>query len=192
MPESARACRVPSIAALGRTRAQRGAQLRSAILGFTAVHRVMRSARSGSALCPVINFDGLMATDAPPRGVAATAARWFRTAEQSHSAGPALSNDPYVTAGRHRATVYPMDADLQKRALAALDGKLTKACPHCGMRKWTLGEIVNLQPSRPDGAIVIGGPVVPVLLVVCNGCKGIASFSVVGLGLNLPAKVTNG
>jgi len=80
-----------------------------------------------------------------------------------------------------------MDEELRQRATAALQGKLTRPCPYCGGEAWMMGEIVDLLPSRQDGSIIIGGPKIPVLLVVCRTCMGIAHFSAVGLGLDKPS-----
>ena len=58
-----------------------------------------------------------------------------------------------------------------------------KPCPICSGRAWGIAEVVNVLPAAPGGALVLGGTVIPVLLVACGVCGYMLHFSAVKLGL---------
>ena len=70
----------------------------------------------------------------------------------------------------------------QEVAIRHLNEKLTLTCPSCGARRWRVGDIINAMPYE-EGAVVIGGRTVPLLLVVCEVCAFVAHFAAVPMGL---------
>ena len=78
-------------------------------------------------------------------------------------------------------------SDERKKELAdALSARGVRAdCPMCGQRKWTLLDAYlnhNLQ-AELTGALVIGGPSVPSLAIVCGNCGFLSQHALGALGL---------
>jgi hypothetical protein len=73
----------------------------------------------------------------------------------------------------------------QKAAIDWLREKLgQKQCSECGnASNFGTGDIVNLTAYYPGGSIVVGGPSVPVLPVICNNCGHVRLFSAVAMGI---------
>lgn len=69
-----------------------------------------------------------------------------------------------------------------------LKGKL-KACPVCGGKTWIAVDIVAAVAYRA-GAIFVGAPSVPMLMVACKTCWYLVHFAAVPLGLVPPATTT--
>jgi len=67
-----------------------------------------------------------------------------------------------------------------------LRAKVRAGCPICGQGNWTVGdEVVICTTSSLQGGVAIGGPVIPMVQVVCNNCGFVAHHAVGALGINL-------
>lgn len=56
-------------------------------------------------------------------------------------------------------------------------------CPACGASgNWTIGELVA-SPSYVEGGMAIGGPVVPMVQVICSRCGYVMHFAAKLMGL---------
>src|SRR5205823_6850676 len=77
--------------------------------------------------------------------------------------------------------------DRQRNTIvAALRSKAPNACPMCSSRNWTLGdELVGTMSASLQGGMAIGGPYIPMVQVVCNGCGFVAHYAVGVLGIKL-------
>jgi len=82
-----------------------------------------------------------------------------------------------------------MTPEQAQRALAALKGKLRGACSVCGTNRWAIVDLASMLPFDPSGAVIIGQSV-PVVLVACENCKHLLTFSAVALGVVGPAATT--
>lgn len=71
-----------------------------------------------------------------------------------------------------------MDISRQQKAIAALEAKGAKLpCSRCGHSKFALvGESVFMMQEKPE-EFVVGGPVIPVVLVVCENCGNISTHA---------------
>ena len=75
----------------------------------------------------------------------------------------------------------PLTPDQVKLATAHVQRHLHQ-CPMCGSSAWSFGDIVNnLVYQGPS--LVIGGPTIPMLLVVCRACSYTVQFAAVPIGL---------
>ena len=75
----------------------------------------------------------------------------------------------------------PLTPQQVTQAWAALQGRLN-TCPICASANWHPAEIIIGLPYT-TGGVVLGGPTIPLLLVVCTNCKYVAQFAAVPLGL---------
>jgi uncharacterized Zn finger protein len=74
----------------------------------------------------------------------------------------------------------------RETVLASLHRKVTGACPMCGQRNWTLGdEVVGSMATSLHGGVGIGGPLIPMVQVVCNNCGFVAHHAIGALGIKL-------
>jgi hypothetical protein len=56
-------------------------------------------------------------------------------------------------------------------------------CPFSGDNNWTLvQDYVEVRPYQ-EGSLVLGGPIYPAVMVVCNTCGYMATFNAIRLGL---------
>ena len=63
-------------------------------------------------------------------------------------------------------------------------------CPFSGDNNWTLvQDYVEVRPYQ-EGALVLGGPIYPAVMVVCNTCGYMATFNAIKLGLLSEREVT--
>lgn len=80
----------------------------------------------------------------------------------------------------------PLTEEQRKVAADALQTRVKNPCPSCGSRSFTIADVVSALPFDPNGPLVIGGPTVPILLVICENCALLIPFSAVKLGLVTP------
>ncbi len=45
-----------------------------------------------------------------------------------------------------------------------------RACPLCGVSKWTVQDSTFQLMEFTQGGLVVGGPVIPVVPVICTNC----------------------
>ena len=84
----------------------------------------------------------------------------------------------------------PKLSDAQKKQIAdALQRKgAARPCPRCGNNSWILADGYFNNPIQVQvGALVIGGPSIPSVVVVCSNCGFISQHALGALGL-LPQK----
>lgn len=80
----------------------------------------------------------------------------------------------------------------RERVLQAVKPKLNGACPNCGSRSWTLGNVAMSPELGLDSNVVsVGGPGIPTISVVCRQCSLVQFFAAVPLGLFPPADLTS-
>ena len=60
------------------------------------------------------------------------------------------------------------------------------ACPFCGTKHWSISNAAICPQVYIPGPLMLGGPTVPLVLVVCETCGFVASFSAVTTGV-IPA-----
>ena len=61
--------------------------------------------------------------------------------------------------------------------------KVTPICPSCGHNNWQTGDIVTGMPTMKGGGIVVGGPSIPMVQVICTNCGYVRLYAAVPLGL---------
>jgi hypothetical protein len=70
--------------------------------------------------------------------------------------------------------------------MAALNARGVRACPLCANNGWTLGEeLVTASTTSLAGGMVIGGPTIPMIQLVCNRCGFVSHHAVGVLGIKL-------
>ena len=76
------------------------------------------------------------------------------------------------------------------RILKWLESKWTSAkqCPICGTNKWHIGDHLSTILTTHKGNIFIGGPTIPVIIVVCMTCGYTLLFNAVVVGIPSVAK----
>lgn len=77
-----------------------------------------------------------------------------------------------------------MDKARADEIIAALSAKGVKgACPRCGNKTFEIaGESMFMLQEKPN-AIVLGGPSIPVVLVICSNCAYLTQHAQMPLGL---------
>ena len=55
-------------------------------------------------------------------------------------------------------------------------------CPQCGHREHSTADLIS-APNFTPGSMIIGGPTVPMLPVICNNCGHVRLFAAVLMGL---------
>ena len=74
-----------------------------------------------------------------------------------------------------------------KKAIAHLRAKWgERACPMCGVGNWSVNESTFQLTEFNQGSIIIGGPVVPVLPVICMNCGNTVLINAITAGLVIP------
>lgn len=58
---------------------------------------------------------------------------------------------------------------------------INMSCPSCGHNAWSAADIV-VAPKFERG-IVIGGPAVPMIQLICNHCAYVRSYAAIPIGL---------
>lgn len=74
----------------------------------------------------------------------------------------------------------------QQKILAAIQAKVPqiKNCPICGSVKWNLSVgVVTLSIQEQPGTIVLGGPGMPCIPLVCLNCGNTVLLNMMVLGL---------
>lgn len=79
--------------------------------------------------------------------------------------------------------------DRQKQTIqTTLNSKGVRAlCPMCGKNQWEIGgDLVTATPVQVGGGVVIGGPVVPMVQLICTNCGFVShhAAAVVGIQIN--------
>lgn len=59
----------------------------------------------------------------------------------------------------------------------------TRACPMCGSTSWDVQGSVFQLIQFNEGAMVIGGPVIPVIPVTCNNCGNTVLVNAIKAGI---------
>jgi hypothetical protein len=57
-----------------------------------------------------------------------------------------------------------------------------KKCPICQDQKWVLLDNVWELRKYQDGTLVVGGPVLPVVVMMCNVCGHSILFNAIAIG----------
>lgn len=75
--------------------------------------------------------------------------------------------------------------ELSRKAIAWLNANWQgdRACPVCHHNNWTVNPHVFEFRPYEKGALVVGGLVYPVVLVICNHCGSTLMFSAMRMGL---------
>ena len=83
----------------------------------------------------------------------------------------------------------PFSDEERNKILEALRQKRTRQeCPACGQREWVLGDhYTPLALHDMSAAIVVGGPQIPTVAVVCKNCGYVSLHSTLVLA-DLPRK----
>ena len=74
----------------------------------------------------------------------------------------------------------------RNRAAAWLEENWTgiRQCPVCTTNQWTVGDIVELRLFE-GGGLVVGGPVYPLVPVICNKCGNTFLINAITAGVLL-------
>jgi hypothetical protein len=78
-----------------------------------------------------------------------------------------------------------------EKVLAALNAHFKKLgiaprCVVCGNNSWEMGNVIAPPIYATNNALTIGGPVVPVVPMVCRNCGNTIQFAAGALGLLNP------
>ena len=65
-------------------------------------------------------------------------------------------------------------------------------CSRCGKREWTIHPHVFEFRTFNEGSIVVGGPVVPVLVVECDNCGYTVTVNAMKAGVVEPREMQGG
>lgn len=91
--------------------------------------------------------------------------------------------EPVATAAGATPEALPpvgqLSAEQEKVARRNLRPHLNRGCVICGGKNFQLGGLVHGLPYSQDGALVMGGPRVPLLLVVCAKCFNVQLYAAV-------------
>jgi len=63
-----------------------------------------------------------------------------------------------------------------------------KTCPMCQIGNWNVQESTFQLTEFNEGGMVIGGPVIPVIPVICNNCGNTILINAITAGLVKPAE----
>lgn len=80
----------------------------------------------------------------------------------------------------------PFTHDQKDRVISAVSAKAPTlgACPVCAHPEWTLADgFIFLAIQEPSGPVVLGGPSMPCVALVCNNCGNTVLLNVMTLGL---------
>jgi hypothetical protein len=84
------------------------------------------------------------------------------------------------------ATQNKLTDDEKKKIIAKLtEKKIVASCPMCGNKNFTLadGYFTNTLQMNPQGGLVIGGPSIPTIAIICMQCGFISQHALGILGL---------
>jgi hypothetical protein len=75
--------------------------------------------------------------------------------------------------------------DQSKKLIAWLEEKWQgeKKCPVCQHTNWTLNSLIYKLIPFDQGVFIAGGPVYPVVPVICNNCGNVMFFNALKTGL---------
>ena len=74
----------------------------------------------------------------------------------------------------------------RQTVMSALTARGIRSCPLCGYSGWTLGEeLVTATTTSLAGGAVFGGPIIPMIQLVCNRCGFVSHHAVGALGVKL-------
>lgn len=78
-----------------------------------------------------------------------------------------------------------MKPEEKEKIINALEDRFAKLpCPRCGNQQFSLADGYFSQPLQENlGGIVLGGPAIPSVVVVCNKCGFISQHALGALGL---------
>lgn len=86
-----------------------------------------------------------------------------------------------------------MDPARRKQIVAAIEEKkATAPCPRCGALSFSVAGEASLPLQEPDKGYVLGGPVVPVAMIVCTNCGYVSLHALFSLGLMWNQESPNG
>jgi predicted nucleic-acid-binding Zn-ribbon protein len=57
-----------------------------------------------------------------------------------------------------------------------------KNCPICSQNNWAVGSVLELREFN-DGNLVVGGPITPVIPIICNNCGHTLMFNAIVSGI---------
>lgn len=80
----------------------------------------------------------------------------------------------------------PFTEDEKQKILATIKAQVPKIgnCPVCGNSNWTLADgYIQLPVQDKLGSVVLGGPVLPCVAIVCTNCGNTVLLNVFALGL---------
>jgi hypothetical protein len=88
----------------------------------------------------------------------------------------------------------PFTHDMRKTIITALEAcGANKPCPRCYTNSWNLVDgFVNHPLSDIPGQLILGGPSIPVVVVVCDTCGYLAEHAAGKLGLLLLPQEADG
>lgn len=67
-----------------------------------------------------------------------------------------------------------------------------KACALCGLNAWSIEQNIAELRFLSMGAFVVGGPVIPLIVVTCNNCGNTVFVNAIKAGWSPAAKATQG
>lgn len=80
-----------------------------------------------------------------------------------------------------------------QKVLAHLNSKWRgKACPMCGVGNWNVQDSIYQLIEFSEGGLVIGGPIIPVIPVVCTNCGNIQLVNAIVAGAVKPGEEADG
>jgi ribosomal protein S27AE len=72
--------------------------------------------------------------------------------------------------------------------LTSLQAKARGVCPRCGQANWSMqDEVVACSTTSLQGGMAFGGPIVPMVQIICTNCGFVAHHAIGALGINLSA-----
>lgn len=77
--------------------------------------------------------------------------------------------------------------DRQKQTVQrALQGKIAGPCPMCRQANWQIAEDFVQTPTMAiGGGVALGGPVIPMVQVICTNCGFVAHYAAGVIGIKL-------
>ena len=88
-------------------------------------------------------------------------------------------------------TQIPLDQ--RERIAAFINEKWKdKRCPICENTSWSIAPHVLVSNIFSGGDISVGGPVYPIVIVLCDNCGYIHAFNAMKAGLSVAKEVSDG
>lgn len=77
-----------------------------------------------------------------------------------------------------------MDQTRLNKIVQVLTAKgVNRPCPRCNHPKFSVAGETNIMIQEQPGSLVIGGPTIPAVIVVCENCGYITQHASIPLGL---------